>query len=413
MEDIMKEKKHLLMAKLNQLEPNNPSYVLNIRTEIQNSGYELDWKDEEENGDTLLMSLVSGDLRYMRIIDEDENIDDFHKRSIINEIILLGADLNIQNNDGDTALIIACGYYDHESKNSIIISELLKKKADVNIKNKYGKTALFYGRYNETNHQLLAAGADINSVDNKGQTVLYNVNVLHLVLYLDFLLQLGANPNHQDNDGNTPLIHWCKNMQLFDSKQRRIFVINKLISRGADVNVKNGEGNTALVYVKYTGEVEALITAGADINQKNNEGKTALILLITRSPWLITYNKDRLLVDLLTGGALVHIRDNEGNTALDYAIQRNLPPFVQELLKNQLNLENTEFALHLSEISENLPSTSNGTEKVRDSNYLMENVVSFLDGNKKSRKKGKKSRKKKSRQKQKSLIKKNAKKSPK
>jgi len=428
----MKEKKQLLMAQLNQLrfrQPNYPSYVFNIREVIRNSGYDLDWQDEE-NGNTLLMSLLSNNYRYMRLVNDEEIIYDLHE-DVITELMQLGADLNIQDNDGDTALIIACDYYHPEITNSII-SQLLQKKADVNIKNKYGKTALFYGYDTEIKQQLLTAGADINTVDNKGQTVLYNDHYLHATL--EFLLQSGANPNHQDNDGNTPLIHYCKNMTLTDSKELRINVINRLISAGADVNKKNYEGNTALVYDRYSGEAAALITAGVDINHKNNkgqtalmvkahtvyplnhfitlganvnlrdnEGKTALILLITSTSfgiWSRDSLKGRVLVDLLRGGALVHIRDNEGNTALDYAIQINLPNFVQELLKNQLNIENTEFALHLSEIDKTLPSESKQTESIRDSPYLMENVVSFLDGNK-SQKKGKKSRKKKSRQKQK------------
>ena len=48
----------------------------------------------------------------------------------------------------------------------------------------------------------------------------------------------------------------------------------------ADVNVKNNNGTTALIWAASNGHakvVSALIAAGADVNVKNNNGTTALM----------------------------------------------------------------------------------------------------------------------------------------
>ena len=426
----MEEKKESLMKKLNELDSNNSSYVSNISEVIKNSGYDLNWIDEK-NGHTLLIDLFSNDSKYKKLLDEDEDIYGSHTEIII-ELIKLGVNLNIQDNTGDTALIIAC-QKNYNRLNQEIYA-LLDAKADVNIKNNQGKTALFYGYDTNIKKRLLMEGADIHSVDNKGQTVLFDKQYIHV--FLNFLLESGANPNHIDNDGNTPLIYLCKTLNFREEYERelRIRVITSLIRAGADVNIENNDGNTVLMYSRTVDEAQHLINAGADINKRNkkgqtalmfitdnlnfvrhlitlganvnlqdNEGKTALILLILSnddSVWLNISLKGLLLIDLLgRGGALVHIRDNEGYTALDYAFQKNLSPFVTELLESKLNLENAEFILHHSVVSGGLPSNTPTTDiqpDVNDSTYHIETVVKYYldDGKKKSHKNRNKSQKK-------------------
>jgi len=61
----------------------------------------------------------------------------FRNNEIILKLIENGADPNIQNNFGNTPLIVS--YY---FKNEKIIQELKKKGADMSIKNKYGENYL-------------------------------------------------------------------------------------------------------------------------------------------------------------------------------------------------------------------------------------------------------------------------------
>jgi ankyrin repeat protein len=54
-----------------------------------------------------------------------------------------------------------------------------------------------------------------------------------------------------------------------------------LLNRGADFNLKDNSGSTALMWAAaqgYEETVKLLIQSGADINQKNQGGYTALML---------------------------------------------------------------------------------------------------------------------------------------
>ena len=55
-------------------------------------------------------------------------------------------------------------------------------------------------------------------------------------------------------------------------------VVEQLIAKGADVNAKNEDNNTALIVASINGHkdvVEQLIAKGADVNAKNNYNQTA------------------------------------------------------------------------------------------------------------------------------------------
>jgi ankyrin repeat protein len=57
--------------------------------------------------------------------------------------------------------------------------------------------------------------------------------------------------------------------------------VKRLIEKGADVNAKDNEGITALMYAvafEHPEMVKLLIDAGADVNAKDNEGITALMV---------------------------------------------------------------------------------------------------------------------------------------
>ena len=57
--------------------------------------------------------------------------------------------------------------------------------------------------------------------------------------------------------------------------------VRDMIASGANVNVKDEEGNTALIEAARNGHddvVRTLLAAGADTRVKNNQGKTALML---------------------------------------------------------------------------------------------------------------------------------------
>ena len=59
--------------------------------------------------------------------------------------------------------------------------------------------------------------------------------------------------------------------------------VRDLIAAGANVDVKDKQGNTALIEAARNGHdevVRTLLAAGADVRIKNDEGKTALMLAL-------------------------------------------------------------------------------------------------------------------------------------
>ena len=196
-----------------------------------------------------------------------------------------------------------------------IASELLVHIPDVNIRDNFGNTLLHYAvkplhqlnsnsikRHKNLAEILIAAGVDINTINNAGNTPMdigyntkvynilkeasaltsdelhqqeLNLRLLFAVIKDDieetrYLINNGANVKIKDNFSNT-LLHYA----------RGVIVTETLIKAGAEVNARNNIGNTPLHYVhfylrKSTGKILPLIEAGAEVNAKNNDDETPL-----------------------------------------------------------------------------------------------------------------------------------------
>jgi ankyrin repeat protein len=109
--------------------------------------------------------------------------------------------------------------------------------------------------------------------------------------------------------GSTPLI-----------MARDAAMVSLLLQAGAERNVKNGYGWSAVFYYTHHGSVEmldTLLAAGADINatadvDPSHRGTTALM-------WAAYMNRPAHLQMLLKYQPKRDIRDAAGKTALDYA----------------------------------------------------------------------------------------------
>ena len=104
----------------------------------------------------------------------------------------------------------------------------------------------------------------------------------------DQLIMNGCGLDDTYLSGCTPLMLLLLYPENRKGKYKLFLVfIAKLIDAGADVNIKNDDGKTALIYSMcfnrsiYT--VRMLIDAGADVNIKNNYGKTALIYAVKKN----------------------------------------------------------------------------------------------------------------------------------
>lgn len=121
---------------------------------------------------------------------------------------------------------------------------------------------------------LINEGADVNDwmIDEEGTKVTTPLSwaAFHGNMALtELLIEKGANLNVTDAMGNSAL-HWAA---INNEKE----VVKLLLDKGADVNVRNCQfGKTPLMSTSSTEVVKILIAAGADINAKDNDGSTAL-----------------------------------------------------------------------------------------------------------------------------------------
>ena len=107
-----------------------------------------------------------------------------------------------------------------------------------------------------------------------------------------------------EESGVTPLIAAAKN--------EKDECVQLLINKGADVNIVDSDGNTALMYEKHVNCVKLLLEAGADVNHGNQRQKTALMFGADSG-------REDIVSSLIKAGADVNFADSYGNTPLMYA----------------------------------------------------------------------------------------------
>ncbi|KAI2491609.1 serine/threonine kinase [Fragilaria crotonensis] len=139
------------------------------------------------------------------------------------------------------------------------------------------------------------------------------------------LIQRGANVNAKDGDGDTALIDasWKGKLDL---------VRTLLMHDGVDVNIKNRFGNTALILASMLGRsevVRALLNHyGVNVNIKDNGGFTALI----GASYYGHLEEVRALLN--HNGVDVNIKNNRGKTALIEASEFGRLDVVRALLNH-------------------------------------------------------------------------------
>lgn len=162
---------------------------------------------------------------------------------------------------------------------------LIKESKDLNCKDAYGCTALMIScsqGLQEITKELIQRGADVNILSTSGNSAL-----IYTCKYGDYemsklLIDNGANVNIQTRLGSSPLMFasakgFMDTKYSFDENDY-IKIVVYLIEKGADINCKDTNGNTALIHAckfNYLDIVSALLACKADKNLKNNEGKSA------------------------------------------------------------------------------------------------------------------------------------------
>ncbi len=167
---------------------------------------------------------------------------------------------------------------------------------------------------------------------------------------VDKAISRGDDVNKRDGNGNTPLI--------LASKHGDFAIVKKLVIRGANIKTKNNDGYNALLALsnytmKYSPVAEKgkqksepipiateghlrtaeyLIQNGANVNEMTNDGNTALILAAD-------LNKVKLVELLLSKGADVNARNQQGDSALIVASTKGYRELVCPLIRKGANTD--------------------------------------------------------------------------
>jgi len=223
---------------------------------------------------------------------------------IIKYLVKIGANVNQMNGDGNTPLTAACRNGNEtlvkyliglganvningplacacKNGNEALVKYLMKQGADVNQENSDGDTPLiaacqFLRRSYDHQQFLINFEEDVKKINKAKSEKMEIINRNETII--KYLVEHGANVNQKDGIGNTPLIVTCKNEGLEN-------IIKYLVEHGANVNQKTTVQNeyeieyTPLVIACEYGNlniIKYLIEKGANINQMLSHFKSPL-----------------------------------------------------------------------------------------------------------------------------------------
>ena len=243
------------------------------------------------------------------------------------------ADVDARTGNCHCTLLIVASKYGHTNA----VNVLLQYGANVALADKSGRTALHFAAGSSDNsceilRCLIENGADIDKGRNDNQTPLMIAAQKGHVSVATFLIEHGANVDLQDENGNTALHHTLYGSDVSCE------ILSCLTGSGADVNGVNKVKHTPLMIAAKRGHLNALtllIKHGAhDVDLQDTDGYTALHYAV--------YSSDiscEILSCLIGIGADVNARTNNGVTPLMIAAEEGHINGVTSLVKCGANVD--------------------------------------------------------------------------
>lgn len=260
----------------------------------------------------------------------------------VDRLLVAGADPNLQDNTGHTALhvalqqknqtlleaLLAAGGHPDGSDKAPLLSMALKASqpgmaklllaagASPNppVNDTYSQPLLYAAQQNDTDMValLLAAGAELDSKSQDGFTSLYEAAFKNAPDTLDQLLAAGADVNSLNGKGPfTPL------MAAADKGHKEIVV--RLLAAGADPNLTTTDGYNALYYATghNAGQMVTLLMAGgADPNLRTGQYEWTPVHRAAHNGYY------EVLETLLKMGGNPNLLDTDGDSPMDLALYK-------------------------------------------------------------------------------------------
>ncbi|MDH5544597.1 MAG: ankyrin repeat domain-containing protein [Gammaproteobacteria bacterium] len=178
-----------------------------------------------------------------------------------------GADVNDYNKHGRTALMMASA-----SGHNDTVALLLKRNAFINAQDVDGMTPLIEAAasgHDKTITLLLENDADINITNKYGATALTNAVFFSHVDAVKALLSAKTRLSEETTENAFLIAAGLGNLQM----------LTDLLDYGVNINSRGKKGRTALMAAttfEHEDAVQLLISKGADLSIRDIEGQTAL-----------------------------------------------------------------------------------------------------------------------------------------